>query len=149
MTQAYTNRFTEVHELTGFAVDNVAVGTYTTLNYRSMATHQRGVAIIIVGEMGVGSTVDFALVQATDVTGTGVKAIAGKAITQLSQAAGDGNDACIIEVRTEELDVDNGFAFISAVLTVAGAASDIAVIGLSGGSNYVPVPVTNWTEVVD
>ena len=148
MTQAYTHKFTEVHELTGYAVDNVAVGVYTTLLYRSMANHQRGVAIIIVGDMGAGSTVDFALMQATDNVGTGAKAIAGKAITQLTQAGGDGNDCCIIELRTEELDVDNGFAFVGGILTVAGAASDIAVIGLSGASNYTPVPVTNWTEIV-
>jgi hypothetical protein len=150
MTQAFTHRFTEVHELMGFDVDGaVQVGVHTIVNYRPMANHQRGAVIILVGTMGQGATIDFALMQATDTAGTGAKAIAGKAITQLTQAGGDGNDAIIIEFRAEELDVDGGFAYLGAILTVTGAACEVAVIGFGGTSNYTPVPVTNWTEVVD
>ena len=149
MTQAYTHRFSEVHEMVGFAVDAFAPAVYTSLAYRPMANHQRAVAILLVGTMGQGATVDFVLMQATDTAGTAAKAIAGKAITQLTQAGGDGNDACIIEVRTEELDVDGGFDCVGGILTVANTACDIGVLGLMGCSNYVPVPVANWTEIVD
>jgi len=149
MTQAYTHRFTEVHELTGFVCDSLDAAVYTSLAYRSLANHQRAIAILLVGDMGQGATVDFLLMQATDTAGTGAKAIAGKAITQLTQAGGDGNDAVIIEVRTEELDVDGGFDCVGGILTVANAAVGIGVIGLLGCSNYVPVPVSNWTEVID
>ena len=149
MTQAYTHRFTEVWECVGATCDVADPGVATTLNYRSMANHQRAIAILVLGGMAQGSTVDLALMQATDTAGTGAKAIAGKAITQLTQAGGDGNDICVIEVRTEELDVDGGFAFIGGVLTVGNAAAELAVIGLMGCSNYTPVSVANWTEIVD
>ena len=149
MTQAYTQRFTEVHELVGHLCDLADPGVYTTLNYRSMANHQRAVAILVLGDMAQGGTIDLALMQATDTAGTGAKAIAGKAITQLTQAGGDGNDVCIIEVRTEELDVDGGFAYVGGILTVGTAAAEVAVIGLMGCSNYVPVSVANWTEIID
>jgi len=151
MTQAYTQRFTEVHELLDSAwlvPANKAIAAYTT-GYVSMANHQRAVYILLTGVMAQGATLDLALWQATDTAGTGAKLIAGKNITQLTQAAGDLNDACIIEVRTEELDVDGGFDCIAGILTIAGGAVFSTVLPLFGASNYVPVPVANWTEVVD
>jgi len=149
MTQAYTNRFTEVHELFGADADAYAIGVYAPLVYRSMANHQRGVLLMHVGDMEQGATVDLALMQATDAAGAGAKAIAGKAITQLTQAGGDAGSTVVIEVRTEEMDVDGGFAFLGATLTVAGGACDIGIFALAGCSNYSPVSVTAWDEIVD
>ena len=149
MTQAYTNRFTEVVSLTGAVFPQTqGAGTYT-YGYASAANFQRGAAILLVGTMAGGSTLDVQLWQATDAAGTDAKIIAGKAITQLTAAGGDGNDAVLIELRTEELDVDGGFSFVSAVVTVAGANVTFALLGLGTAANYVPVPTTNWTEVVD
>ena len=151
MTQAYTQRFTEVHELLDSAwltPANKAIATYTT-GYVSMANHQRAIYILLTGVMAAAATLDLALWQATDTSGTSAKLIAGKNITQLTQAAGDAGDACIIEVRTEELDVDGGFDCIAGILTVAGNTVFCTVLPLFGASNYVPVPVANWTEVVD
>jgi hypothetical protein len=102
-----------------------------------------------VGDMGAGATVDMVMYQATDAAGTNAKAITGKAITQLTQAGGDAGSTVCIELRTEELDVDGGFAFVGATLTVGVAAADIGIIALAGCSNYVPVPTTAWTEIVD
>ena len=150
MTQAYTQRFTEVHELLDpnwlTPVDRAAAA-YPT-GYVSMANHQRAGYILLTGVMTQGSTVDLQLWQATDAAGTGAKVIVGKAITQLTQAGGDGGDACIIELRTEELDVDGGFSFVAGILTVAGAATLCALLPLFGCSNFPPVPVANWTEVI-
>ena len=150
MTQAYTNRFTEVVSLTGAVYPQTqGAGTYT-YGYASAANFQRGAAILLVGEMAGGSTLDLELFQATDAAGTDAKAIGtGKAITQLTAAGGDGNDAVLIELRTEELDVDGGFSFVSAVVTVGVANVTFALLGLGTVANYVPVPTTNWTEVVD
>lgn len=149
MTQEFTHRFSEVHELVGFGIDTYAIGAHFTLTYRNMANHQRAVVILLVGELAAGATVAAQLWQATDAVGTSAKPIPGKAITQLSQAAGDGNDAVIIEVRAEELDVSGGFGYVGGVLTVAGNTAEIAVLGLFGCSNYVPVSTANWTEIVD
>jgi len=148
MTQAYTNRFTEVHELVGADADVFAIGVYPQ-NYVSMANHQRAVIILHVGDMAQGATVDLQVWQATDAAGTGAKVIAGKAITQLTQAGGDAGSTVIIELRSEELDVNGGFAFIGMVLTVAGGDCDIGVVALGGCSNYPPVSTTAWTEIVD
>jgi len=104
--------------------------------------------LLLVGDMAQGSTLDCAIWQSTDNAGAATKVIVGKAITQLSAALGDGDDVVGIELRTEELDVDGGFSFISVVVTVAGGNVEVAAAGLAGASNYVPVPTTNWTEIV-
>jgi hypothetical protein len=149
MTQAYTNRFTEVHEPAAVLVpDSYAVGAHAT-GYVSMANRQRAVFVLGVGEMQATSTVDCQLWQATTALGANAKIVAGKAITQLTQAAGDGNDLLAIELRTEELDVDGGFSFVGGIVTVGAAASELSAVLLLGCTNYAPVPVTAWTEIVD
>lgn len=149
MTQAYTNRFVEVHELFGAVVDTYAPGVTTFLPYRSLAHHQRGIAIVVIGDMAAGSTVDYALWQATDAAGANAKLVPGKAITQLTQVGDDEGAVCVIELRTEELDVDNRFSFLGGVLTIGGGNVDLALLGFAGGSNQPPVPLTAWTEIVD
>jgi len=149
MTQAYTHRFTEVWELWGADADVYAIGTHTPSTYRSMANHQRGVLLVHVGAIAAAGTVDVAMVQATDAAGTGAKAIAGKAITQLTQAGGDSGSTVAIELRSEELDVDGGFSFVAATVTVAGNTAEVGVFALAGCSNYTPVPTATWTEIVD
>lgn len=149
MTQAYTNRFTEVHEPAAVLVpDSYAAGIHTT-GYVSMANRQRAVLLLGVGEMQATSTVDVQLWQATSAAGADAKIIAGKAITQLTQAGGDGDDLVAIELRTEELDVNGEFAYVAAIVTVGNAASELSAVLLLGCTNYAPVPVTAWTEIVD
>ena len=149
MTQSYTSRFTENWELFGADADNYAIGVYEPITYRHMGNHQRAALIVHVGDMGAGATVDVSLRQATTAAATDDKAITGKEITQLTQAGGDAGSTVVIELRTEELDVDGGFCYIGALLTVAGNTADIGIVALAGCSNYVPVPTTNWTEIVD
>ena len=149
MTQAYTRRFTEICQLPGHAIDTWAIGVHTVQNYVNLANHQRAVVLLFTGEMAQGATLDLSLLQATDAAGTGAKAIAGKAITQLTQAGGDANDRVCIELRTEELDVDNGFCFVGATMTIAGGTVEACVTGFLIASNYVPVSVAVWTEIVD
>ena len=149
MTQAYTHRFTEVWELWGADADVYAIGVHAPALYRSLGNHQRAVLIVHVGTIAAAGTVDVALLQATDAAGTGAKAIAGKNITQLTQAGGDSGSSVAIELRTEELDVDGGFSFVGGTLTVAGNTAEVGLFALLGCSNYVPVPATAWTEIVD
>ncbi|MFO7858380.1 MAG: hypothetical protein R6V11_05590 [Ectothiorhodospiraceae bacterium] len=149
MTQAYTYQFTEVFQLGGGLVpDSYAIGIHPT-GWDSMANHQRGFFHLKVGEMQGGSTVDVQIWQATDAAGAGAQIVAGKAITQLTAAGGDGGDDVCIEIRTEEMDVADDYCYINAYVTVGGAASELAATMFLGASNYPPVPVTAWTEIID
>ena len=150
MTQAYTHNFSEVHQLGDYLQPaSRAIGTYNTA-WISVQNHQRGVFLLLTGAVGAGSTIDFALQQATDIAGTGAKAFTpAKAITQLTQAGGDENDAVLVEFRTEEMDVDNQFDFVRGVLTIAGGGDCFtALVPLMGCSNYPPVAVGLWEEIV-
>src|SRR6185503_11740057 len=62
-------------------------------------------AIIQAGDLGASATLD--------ASGTGAKAITGKAITQLTQAGSGSDKMALINVRPEELDLDNSFTHIS------------------------------------
>ncbi len=144
----YTSRFSEewyplVHE----PADSFAAGTSTS-SYVSLSGYHRAILVLSVGEMQANATLDASIVQATDTSGTGSKAITGKAITQLSQAGGDGDDLVCIELRTEELDVDNGFDCIAVTVTVGTAAVEYSYVLFGGISRTRPVPTTNWTEIV-
>lgn len=97
-----------------------------------------------VGDMGNLATLDSILQQAQDAAGAGVVAIAGKAITQLTQAGGDGvNDLLCIELQTEELDVDNGFEFVRFQVTIAVADCVYSAALFGTISRFKPVPTTN------
>ena len=149
MTQAYTQNFNEVHEPGGtLHADSRAAAVYNTA-WLAMTNHQRAIFLLDVGEMQQGATLDMAIQQATTPAGAGAVAfLPAKAITQLTQAAGDGNDLIIVELRTEEMDVDGQFDYIRAQVTVGVAAVEFTLIPLRGASNYPPVPATVWTEVV-
>lgn len=149
MSDTYTANFTEIHEPGGtLFTDSRAIGTYNTA-WLSMRDHQRAVFPLNVGEMAQGATLDMAIQQAQDVLGTGAKVFTpAKAITQLTAAAGDGDDLVIVEVRTEEMDVNGQFDWIRAQVIIAGGAVELALTPLRLASAYPPVPVTGWTEVV-
>ena len=94
-------------------------------DYVDMSKFETLHAIALAGTLGSSATFDFKLQQATAADGTGVKDITGKAITQLTQAGTDESDKqAVINLRGEELDVDGGFRYVKAVLTVGTASSD-------------------------
>lgn len=84
-------------------------------------------AIIMAGTLGTAATLDAKLEQATDGTGTGVKDITGKAITQFVKATND-DDQAIINLKQQELDVANDFTHFRLTMTVAVATSDAGAI---------------------
>ena len=95
-------------------------------------------AVVMAGVLGASATLDGKLEQATDGSGTGVKDITGKAITQLTKAGSDDNKQAIINLRPAELDLDNGFGYFRVTLTVATAASLVAatVLGVNAKSGF-------------
>ena len=55
-----------------------------------------------------------------------------------------------VNVRAEEMDVNNGFNFLACRITVsAGDTAQAAVAALRGIAEYLPVTTTYVTEVVD
>jgi len=107
-------------------------------------------AIVMAGTLGSSATLDAKLVQATDGSGTGVKDIAGKAITQLTQASPDDSDKqAIINLKPEELDVANSFTHFALSLTVAAATSDVGAIVLGLDPRYGPASDNDLASVAE
>jgi len=145
----YTMRFTEEYQFGGHLYPaNKAVATHNT-DWLDMRDHHRAQFIVIVGEMAAGATVDFKLQEATDSDGSGAQDIDGKSITQLTQAGGDANSICVVEIQAEEMDVADDFRYLRGVLTVGSDTAYASVIPLRGPTRLAPVSVTNITEVVD
>ena len=98
------------------------------------------------GDMAQGATLDIDLEEGNDALGT-LRAIV-KQINTLTQAGGDANDTVIMEFQTEEFDVDNGFEFLNAEVTVANGAVDFVLLLWGIIPVYPPVPLTLITQVV-
>ena len=111
--------------LLGTVDPDVLTATAHTSDYVDAGSFESIMAVIMAGTLGSSATFDAKLVQATDSSGTGSKDISGKAITQLTQAGTDESDKqAIINVRSEELDLDNGFDHVALTITVGTASSD-------------------------
>jgi len=138
----YTNRFTEVNIMLD-ALDVAAHAGGESTEWVSLANYHRAVVMVFAGNLA--GTLDAAVWQATNAAGAGAKVVAGKAITQLT--ATDDQSKCIIELQTEELDVDGGFDHIR-VQTVNGAANDYGVFIFGVVPRFPPGPTTGWDEIV-
>lgn len=122
-----------------------AVGTVTT-GWISAGNHHTLLALVQSGVLGTGATLDAKLQQATDASGTGAKDVTGKAITQIVKATGD-NKQVLINLRPDDLDVTNGYAFVRLSLTVAVAASLTAAQLLGFNPRFAPGDASNQAAV--
>jgi len=122
-----------------------AVGTVTT-GWISAGNHHSLLALVQSGVLGTGATLDAKLQQATDASGTGAKDVTGKAITQIVKAAGD-NKQALINLRPDDLDITNGYAFVRLSLTVAVAASLTAAQLLGFNPRFAPGDASNQAAV--
>ena len=86
-----------------------------------------------------------ALVQ-SGVLGTGAKDVTGKAITQIVKVTGD-NKQALINLRPDDLDVTNGYAYVRLSLTVAVAASLTAAQLLGFNPRFAPGDASNQAAV--
>ena len=112
-----------------------------------LASHLCLLALVQTGALGTGATVDAKLQQAVDASGTGAKDVSGKTITQLTQAASGANRQALINLRAEELDVNNGFAYVRLVVTVAVAAANTSAQLLGVNPRLASAEVTNQAAV--
>lgn len=148
MAEYTVKLYERMYPLTYLHSANKSAAAHAT-SYVCVKDYHRIWVVLDVGTMSQGSTIDLAIQQATDTSGTGVKALSpAKAITQLTQAGGDSDSLVCIEIQTEELDVSNNFDCIRAVLTVGSAASQASLIVYGVEPRFMPVPTTNWQETV-
>ena len=118
--------------------DAYAANTYTS-DWVDMGDFHLLMAVVQTGTLGASATVAAKLQQATDSSGTGAKDVTGKAITTLTQASPDDSDKqAVINVRANELDLNNNFRYVNLSLTVAVAASDVSAVLLGFIARYDP-----------
>ena len=144
----YTARFSELHYPLLYEHADSLGAAVTASAWINMENYHRGALVLNVGDLVATSVIYAYLQQAQNVGGLGGKAIAGKAITPLVQADGDGDDLVCMELQTEELDVSNGFNWVRVVVHTANAATEYGWIFYGIEPRFAPTPVTNWTEVV-
>lgn len=129
-------------------IDPVSSSTAKSSGWISMATFHDIQAIIQVGAIGASATVDAKLEQAKDGSGTGVKDISGKAITQLTKTGTDDNKQAVINCWADELDVNNGYTHVRLTITPATAASLIAGVILGHDARYQPADAAATVDEV-
>ncbi len=125
---------------------SISAGTVTT-GWVSAGNHHNLLAVIQTGALGTSATLDAKLQQASDSTGAGAKDVSGKALAQIVKATGD-NKQALINLRPDELDVANGFAFVRLSLTVGTAASVAGAQLLGVNSRYASADAFNQAAVV-
>ncbi|MBQ1480635.1 MAG: hypothetical protein IIZ30_11415 [Sphingomonas sp.] len=111
-----------------------APGTITT-PWIDARTFFSLLALISIGVLGAGATVDASFEQATSNAGAGAKAVAGSAIGQIVKATGDSKQA-LINIRPEDLDKNGGFKFVRLTITIGGAPSFLSALVLGLDPRY-------------
>jgi len=133
--------------------DAYAPATLTT-GYISMATFGAVMAVIAWGDLGTTDTINAKLQQATDSSGTGVKDISGKAITEVdsSDSPIPHNKQAIINCRGDELDAANNFDYVRLSVTLASTSSPLGTSDLGAfvlGFDAALQPATDATSVAE
>lgn len=100
--------------------------------------------VISLGAIGVGATVNVALLQATDDQGADAAAIAGKALDPLGPDAAD--HQAVIELRTSELSA--GFTHVACRVTVADATAVVSVTALGADGRFLPAHAWDHAGVI-
>lgn len=126
--------------------DVQTAAAYST-GYIDASKFTKFLAVVMAGTLGSSATLDAKLEQATDGSGTGVKDITGKAITQLTQAGTDSDKDACISLDPSELDIANGFDFFRLTMTVGTATSDAGAIVLGIGPVYSPASDNDASSV--
>jgi hypothetical protein len=124
-----------------------AVGT-TSTGWIAAGNHHNLLALVQSGALGTGATLDAKFQQAQDASGTGAKDLTGKAITQLTQAANGSAKQALINLRPDDLDVANGYAYVRLSVTVGVAASLTAAQVLGVNPRFAPGDASNQAAVV-
>lgn len=129
-------------------IDPVSQGAGTVSSgWVSVANFHSFLAVVQTGVMGASATLDANIQQAQDNSGTGVKDVTGRAITQIVKATGD-NKQAFIDLRPEDVDNINGFGFVRVSLTVGVAASIVSGQLIGMNPRYASAEAYNQAAVV-
>jgi hypothetical protein len=138
--------------------DAYAAGAQNS-DWCDMAKFDQLMAILLLGEWDSTSTIDFKLTQATSSGGAGEKDITDKAITQIvSGSPAVFDKQAIINLRAQEMDIENGFRFVRAVATTADSNSpadspaatyDYGAVLLGFGARYGPAYDNDLASVAE
>lgn len=129
-------------------LDPASIGPGTVLTaWIPAANFHTLAALIETGVMSLNGTLDAKLRQATSSSGAGAKDVTGKAIVQILAAAGS-NVQASIELRGEDLDASNGFAFVALSVTVGTASSIVGAQLVGFNARYLPASQFNAVSVV-
>jgi len=123
-----------------------AAGTVTT-GWVSVTNFHALLAVVETGVLGASATLDAKFQQAQDNIGTGAKDVTSKAIVQIVKATGD-NKQALINLKPEDVDNANGFAFVRLSLTVGVAASIVAGKLLGMNPRYATADAFNQAAIV-
>lgn len=123
-----------------------AVVTTAVSAYKSVVGCDKFVVYVAMG--ATDNTLDVALLQATDSSGTGAKAIAAHSVTAaITQLSGtDDNKQAAIEVNVDAL--DDGFTHVAASITVAGVTTAFIVLEKYPNKKPVTQPTAFVEQVV-
>lgn len=111
--------------------------TVQTSAWVPVAQFQNFEALVQIGAITGSGTVDAKIQQATDSSGTSAKDITGKAITQVVGSA-NSNVQVRINVKQDDLDVNNAFTYIRLSITPAVAAALIGGLLQGVDTRYGP-----------
>lgn len=128
--------------------DPVSQGIATVVtDWIDMTKFRKAMFVLMTGAMTASSTVDAKLRRATDGSGTGAADLAtNKAITQLTQAGTDDNKQVVIEVDSSEI-LQGAYTHVALSVTVAAAASLLAVLGIAALPRYQPASDNDLASV--
>ena len=140
----YTERFTEVHQLLA-TIYAANVAAEQNSGYVDIGTFHR--AVIIIHPLALTAALNVDIEEATDTLGTSPQAFqaAGHDITV---AAAD-TEPSVIEIRTEECDVNDHYHCINLEITPAGATEYFVAEIWGVIPRFAPVSTAALDSVTD
>lgn len=145
----YTARFSEYAQyLGGIYALGVAANTASDTGNLLLENFHR--AVIIIHPLDINDVLDIDVEEATDTT-AGTRTQMDSGGKDISVAIAD-TAPSIIEIRTEELDVQNGYKYINVEATTAntgGGGNDFVVEVWGLVPRYAPVSTSTLDSVTD
>lgn len=128
--------------------DANATGTFGS-DWVDMTMFDQAMCVVMAGTLGTTAGIDVQIEEATDSSGTGAQNITGKTITELTDANTDSDKQAIINISSDDLDIADNYTHIRAVMTVATATSDSALIILASRPRYGPANDNDLSTVAE
>lgn len=138
---------TEVAAIVGVInPDAYANATYTT-NYIALKDFRRFMAVVMVGAMGAGATIDAKLIAYTNSSGGGATDIPGAVIAQLTQAGTDSNKQVVLNLNTDVLAGNTLYTHFRLQVVIGTAACDMGAIVFAFDPRYNPASDNDLASV--